>query len=113
MTDHMQCRVRAINRGHVVAVEGEVDMASAPRLAETLVQFAYGSVIVDLTHVTYIDSSGLNALTGARRLLEGRGSRLIVQGVTPFIGKLFEISGLADLIDLEPIRDEVPAHDPR
>jgi anti-anti-sigma factor len=111
MTDHMRCRVVALNGGHFVTVAGEVDMATAPRLAETLVHFANGEVTVDISDVTFIDSSGLNALVAARRHIERRRSRLIVQGVTPLTRRLFEISGIDAILATGTIDDEAPGPD--
>ena len=83
MTDQMQCRVSEHDGDHLVVVSGEVDLATAPELEEVLVQFASGTVTVDLTDVTFIDSSGLHAFVSAHHHVEQRRSRLIVQGVTP------------------------------
>jgi len=94
MTDQMRCRVSAVPGGHLVTIAGEVDMATAPTLAETLVQFANGSVTVDLGDVTFIDSSGLSALLAAERHIRRRQGRLFVQGVNPITRKLFELTGL-------------------
>jgi anti-anti-sigma factor len=113
MSDEMQCRVSALNGGHLVAVAGEVDMATAPRLAETLVQFANGSVTVDLSNVTFIDSSGLHALIAAQRHIERRHSRLIMQGVTSNIRQLFEISGLDVILGADPIGNDTHRQDER
>jgi hypothetical protein len=61
----MHCRVAAVPGGHHVTVTGEIDMQTAPQLAETLLQFANGAVTVDLRNVTFMDSSGVHALLQA------------------------------------------------
>jgi anti-anti-sigma factor len=94
----MQCQVSALNSGHLVSVAGEIDMASAPTLAETLVQFPNGNVTVDLAAVTFIDASGLKALVAAQRHIGRRHGRLLVQGVNPFTRKLFEMIGLGAVL---------------
>jgi anti-anti-sigma factor len=98
MSDQMQCRVSALNGGHLVSVAGEVDMATAPTLAETLVQFPDGSVTVDLAEVTFIDASGLSALIAAQRRIGRREGRMFVRGVSPSTRTLFEMTGLAALL---------------
>ena len=98
MSDQMQCRISALNGGHIVSVAGEIDMATAPTLAETLVQFRNGSVTVDLAEVTFIDAAGLRSLLAAQRHIGRRHGRLFVQGVKPFTRKLFETTGLAALL---------------
>src|SRR5580765_1548956 len=55
----------------VVAVDGELTMLSSPELKAGLVaamQRPGGAVVVDLSHCTFIDSSGLNALAHASLL---------------------------------------------
>jgi anti-anti-sigma factor len=90
----MQCRVSATGSGHRVTVCGEVDIATAPKLAETLVQFANGPVIVDLTDVTFFDASGVGALIAARRHIERRSGRLIVENTSAAVRRVFDIVGL-------------------
>jgi anti-sigma B factor antagonist len=108
MADQMQCRVSAAINGHLVEVFGEVDMATAPKLKDVLVQFANGDVTVVLTGVTLIDSSGLHAIVAAQRHIEQRRNRLTVQAVPPRIRRLFEIAGLDALLRTDPISDERP-----
>jgi anti-sigma B factor antagonist len=108
MTEQMQCRVAALNGGHLVSVAGEIDMATAPTLAETLVQFPNGSVTVDLAEVTFIDCSGLRALIAAQRHIRRRQGRLFVQGVNPITRKVFETTGLATLLCTNGVGNELP-----
>ncbi len=98
MSDQLQCRVSALNGGHLVSVTGAIDMATAPTLAETLVQFPDGSVTVDLAEVTFIDASGLRALIAAQRHIGRRQGRLFVRSVNPSTRKLFETTGLTALL---------------
>jgi anti-anti-sigma factor len=107
----MQCHVSALNGGHLVSVAGEIDMATAPRLAETLVQFAIGSVTVDLSGVTFIDASGLRALIAAQRHIERREGRLTLRGVKPFTRRLFEMTDLDRLVSVNGMGNELPAEE--
>ena len=64
-----------------VAVRGEVDIATAPQLRESLyeaVDRSAGPVIVDLLAVTFIDSTALGVLIGARERSKARGAELRV-----------------------------------
>jgi len=89
-------------QGHLVTVTGAVDIATAPQLAEYLVQFNDGPVAVDLSEVSFLDSSGMNALLAVHRHLERRDSHLTIRGATPIVLRVLEISGLDHLLDLEP-----------
>jgi anti-sigma B factor antagonist len=54
-------------------------------------------VIVDLSQVTYIDSTGINAFLRAHR--EAPEGRFHMVGATEWIRKVFEITGVAMLLD--------------
>jgi anti-sigma B factor antagonist len=88
-----------------LSVRGEVDVATAPRLAEALREAASassGDVTVDVSGVTFMDSTGLSALVEARRGLGDR--RLVLSGASPMLLRLLEITGLADVFVIEPPR---------
>ena len=70
----------------VVAVEGEIDLATAPALLAALrdaVASPASAVVADLTGVEFIDSSGVHALLVAAAAARQHGSRLIVRGAKP------------------------------
>lgn len=71
----------------VISVAGEVDLASAPRLSERLnvaVRCTGGGVVVDLTDVDLIDSTGIAVLlNGLRRMTRARRRLALVCGPGP------------------------------
>jgi len=81
----------------VVAVRGEVDIATAPKLRETLVELASQGaqhVVVDLDGVDFLDSTGLGVLIGGMKRLRGLDGDLTLVCTQPRILKVFEITGL-------------------
>ncbi len=81
----------------VVAVRGEVDIATAPKLREKLVELAsHGAqkVVVDLEGVDFLDSTGLGVLIGGMKRLRGLDGDLTLVCTQPRILKVFEITGL-------------------
>jgi stage II sporulation protein AA (anti-sigma F factor antagonist) len=87
--------------GHLVTVRGDVDLETAPQLAETLAQFASGTIRVDIAAVTYLDSSGLNTLIAAHRYITRAGRRMIICGpLNPIVKQVFEITGLDDVFEI-------------
>ena len=60
----------------VVSVDGELDLASAPKLCARLRCRYGGTLLVDLTHVEFCDSTGLRALLGAAAEVRASGGRL-------------------------------------
>jgi anti-sigma B factor antagonist len=88
----------------VVAVSGELDIATAPQLS-TVVTLAMGSrpaeLWIDLSALTFIDSTGLNVLCGANDRFAG--ALMVI--CPPHVRRVFEIAGLAGLLTL---RDATP-----
>ena len=81
----------------VVAVRGEVDIATAPQLREKLVELASQGaqkVVVDLEGVDFLDSTGLGVLIGGMKRLRGLDGDLTLVCTQPRILKVFEITGL-------------------
>ncbi len=81
----------------VVAVSGEVDIATAPKLREKLVELASQGaqqVVVDLNAVEFLDSTGLGVLIGGMKRLRGLDGDLTLVCTQPRILKVFEITGL-------------------
>jgi len=51
-------------------------------------------LMIDLSEVNFMDSSGLNALVRARNVMEDTGVQLVISGVSDQVRRLFEVSGL-------------------
>ncbi|MET8170467.1 STAS domain-containing protein [Streptomyces sp. NPDC005329] len=91
----------------VVRVSGELDYVSSPVLMEELQPLiARGdrSVVLDLSGVTFCDSSGLNALLSARQQAERRGVELAVAGVPQQPRRVLQMTGADQLL---PVHDTV------
>jgi anti-sigma B factor antagonist len=92
--------------GTVLHVAGEVDTFSADRLRDHLRRLGTppsGSVVVDLSGVTFMSCTALRVLAEARTRL---GSRLFVSGRSRTVARLLAMTGLstlfADLTDDDP-----------
>ncbi len=85
--------------------KGEIDAASVPALRAALEPFADQAgtvvVVVDLSGVTFMDSSGVGALAVAHRALADRDGQLILCGVHGMITRLLSITGLDQTIRIE------------
>jgi anti-sigma B factor antagonist len=91
------------NGAPVLVVRGEVDVATAPQLRERLFAFAEGdavTVIVDLTDVSFVDSTALGVLvSSAKRLRQGGGDLKLVV-TEPHISKVLTITGLTEVFEI-------------
>src|SRR4051794_40601086 len=110
MADALQLSSTDVDGGHRVTVSGEVDMATAPQLAEYLVQFAGGDVHVDLSAVTFLDSSGLSALVASQKRIERSGGQLVIHGTSPLVDHVIEVTGLDHYLHVDA---DVPDGGPR
>lgn len=87
----------------VVSVAGELDVFTAPRLEEKLSELvADGQVqlIVDLSDVSFMDSTGLGVMVKALKWVQDKGGTLQVVAAEERIVKVFKITGLDGVMSL-------------
>ncbi len=88
---------RDAGRDGVVALRGELDLASAPVLRQCLAEVidsGQTDVVVDLSGLTFLDSTGISVLVAAHQQLRRREGRLVVADPAPQARRVLEISGL-------------------
>ena len=102
----------------LVAVSGELDYFTAPQLEAAIQSASDGQgprLIVDLSAISYIDSTALGVLLKHVARLAGRGGHLIVVSNDPRITRLLEITGLqgriATRVTLQEALDELSSAD--
>ncbi len=64
------------------------------------------NLIFDLTHVKYVDSSGLSAILTANRLWKGFGSFVLTGVSNPTVKRLIDISRLESILSIIPTVSE-------
>ncbi len=92
----------------VIAVRGELDLSTAPRLKwmlHDLLQAGRTRQVVDLTDTTFMDSTALGVLVGVNRSL-GEDARLAIVCSRPNVLKIFELSGMDGVFTIVPTLDE-------
>jgi anti-sigma B factor antagonist len=78
---------------------GEIDVANATELQDDLLVLVHAGdddVVVDCTHLTFIDSSGIAAFVYVQRLLDIQGRGLRIENLTGSPRRSLEVLGLAD-----------------
>jgi anti-sigma B factor antagonist len=96
----------------VIAVEGELDLSTAPRLKWMLVdtlETGGTRFVVDLSLVTFMDSTALGVLVAFARRLE-TDVRLAIVCARPNVLKIFEFAGLDGAFAIFATLDEALAH---
>ena len=101
---NLKVDVREEGNTRVVYLNGEVDVYTASKLKEKIIPLAEESnktLIVDLSEVNYIDSTGLGIFIGALKCTDKSGSSLKITGVNSRVQRLFEITGLSEVIEID------------
>jgi anti-sigma B factor antagonist len=91
------------DRTTVLAVEGEIHVSTAPEFSAMLsatVDSGCTSLVLDLTGVMFIDSTGLSVLLNALRQVTHAGGQMAVVCSNPTVLRLFEITRLDTTFDI-------------
>ena len=103
---------RTMSEHVVLEVGGEVDVYTAPKLRERLIEMVNGGqqhLVVDLSRVEFLDSTGLGVLVGAHRRLRARDGSLDLVCPHERLLKVFRITGLDNVFDIHASVEEATA----
>lgn len=92
----------------VIAVQGEVDVFTAPKLREQLIGLVdQGEIklVVDLENVDFLDSTGLGVLVAGLKRVKTKEGVLAIVSTKEKILKIFRVTGLTKVF---PIHNSVP-----
>ena len=84
----------------LVTVRGEIDMDNAGEFVDTMMRIA-GAAVVDLSEVTFIDSTGVHGLMRAQQAARQRGYDLILRHPSTAVRRVLELAGLIDTFKIE------------
>ena len=96
----------------VVAVEGEIDIYTAPRLRELLIDLVSKNdyqLIVNLEKVGFVDSTGLGVLVGGLKRVRAHDGSLDLVCTREQILKILEITGLTKVFGIYETVDQAIA----
>ena len=96
----------------VLAVHGEVDVYTAPRFRERLIELVSEGkyrIVVDLEDVDFLDSTGLGVLVGGLKRLRTHDGDLSLVCTQARILKVFEITGLTKVFAIHESVDAAVA----
>ena len=89
----------------IVKLEGELDVATAPRLHEVLAaaisEEGSDAIVLDLSALNFLDSTGLSLLVSTDKRVKSLGRVLILKGTQPIVRRLLEVTGLTDVFRIE------------
>jgi anti-sigma B factor antagonist len=93
------------DRPSVLPLEGEIDLHVSPTIAEALRAMTDkkpARLTVDLSRVTYLDSSGLAVLIGAMQNVQKYGGKFALAGPNKDVLTIFEIAHLDQVFQIYP-----------
>lgn len=94
---------RELDGATVVAVGGEIDVYTAPKLRDKITELVAGGcydLVVDLEGVEFLDSTGLGVLVGGLKKVRAHDGMLRLVCTQDRLLKIFRITGLAKVFDI-------------
>lgn len=99
----LEIAVTYANGARVVRLKGEFDLAGVPAFEHELAREPgphEGTVVLDMSDVTFLDSSGLRAVLMADRTVRADGRRCIVVRGSERVARVLELTGVDDRLEL-------------
>lgn len=96
----------------VVEVSGWIEIGSAPQLRETLIDIidkGHVHLVIDLSSVVFLDSTGLGVLIGSLHRLRSRDGSLTLAGASDRVYKVFHTTQLTKVLTITDTLDEAIA----
>jgi anti-sigma B factor antagonist len=88
----------------VVAVEGQIDLATVPLLWGSFQEATSDvstRVIIDVSATTFIDSTGMAVFLMAHKRLRDKGAELVLRSPTPPVRRVLQMAGLDKILVVE------------
>lgn len=105
----MQIKIEEKRGVKVCTTEGDIDINTSPQLKKAfdkVIQTKSGKVLINLSKVSYIDSSGLATLVEILKNFKNTGGKLTLCSLSNKVRSLFEITKLEKLFDIKDTEEE-------
>lgn len=92
----------------VIAVRGEVDLHTAPKVQYAIERGTngVGAVVVDLGEITFMDSTALSMFMRAKDSLQEQDVSLRLAAPSHAVDRIFGVTGFGEYFDIYPSRGE-------
>lgn len=110
MQSDFRVNVRMEGRAAIVAVTGELDLASSPKLEQRLDEVWASDaelLVIDLRELEFMDSTGLSIIVGAQQRLGDSGRKLSVVKGPPQVQRLLDLTGVSERLQLVDTPEQV------
>jgi len=106
----VEFEIKERNSGDVVILDihGNLDAQSAPLLKvrlESLVSFGHNKIVINLTDVDFIDSTGVGSLIFGQRIINPIVGGLHIIGLSPQNRNIFSVLNLTEVFSIMPTAD--------
>jgi anti-sigma B factor antagonist len=104
---------RAASGTHVITVRGEIHVSTAPRFSQRLqeaIDNGSRAIVLDLSGVEFIDSTGLSVLLNGLRRVNQLQGRMALVCANATVLRLFQITSLDETFDIFAERPAAFAH---
>jgi anti-sigma B factor antagonist len=92
----------------VITVRGEVDLHTAPKVQYAIDRAAQtdgAAVVVDMSGVSFMDSTALSSLVRSKDSLQKQGTSLRLAAPSQAVERIFSVTGFSDYFDIFPSRE--------
>lgn len=92
----------SVDEHGVIIASGEIDMVAGPQLEELVLPLERpGSVVIDMSEVSFLDSSGLRTLLKISRVAGERGDQVVLRSPSAEVDRLLELTGTREQFTYE------------
>ena len=103
---NVEITVEKIGAGHLMRLKGDVDMNTSPDvrngLGEVFKQGGGKALLINLSGVRYMDSSGIATLVEAMQNCMKQGMKLRLVDLSPSVRDVFELARLSSIFEIFP-----------
>lgn len=100
----MQISARRVDKTTIFDVSGDIDLANSPEIRKALMREVKENrtpkVVMNLSKVRYIDSSGVASLVEGLKASRDAGSRFILYGLSPSAREVLQLSRLLKIFEV-------------
>ncbi len=109
MSNEIICDEQTLDDGICLALGGEIDLSQSPAVRSALmrhIQRKPARLVVDLSNVPYMDSSGVATLVEALQKQRAHGGLMILCQLQPKVRSIFEIARLDQVFTIVDDREK-------
>lgn len=109
----MELNIKNEEKGTLISVTGRMDAVSSPEFEKKLgrlIDEGNVNLIIDLTELDYISSSGLRSILITAKKLKGKNGQILLASLQAIVKEVFEISGFSIIIPIyESVEEAIEA----